>query len=53
MLITQIGTLIVYGEFAIGFIPAIFVSIFMAALLYYLINRSKDKGGEILVEEGE
>ncbi len=48
MLITQIGTLIVYGELAVGFVPAIF----MAGLLYYLIKRSKYKNKTVLVEEG-
>lgn len=51
MLITQIGTLLVYGEFAIGFIPAIFVSIFMAGLLYFLIRRSKLKNQEVIKGE--
>ncbi len=53
MLVTQIGTLIVYGEFAVGFIPAIFVSIFMGVLLFYLIRRSNKKKDSVLVEEGE
>jgi ferrous iron transport protein B len=53
MLVTQIGTLLVYGEFAVGFIPAIFVSIFMGGLLFYLIRKSKKKEDLVPVEEGE
>lgn len=53
MLITQIGTLLVYGEFAVGFIPAVVISIFMGALLIYLIKRSKKKNESVIVEEGE
>jgi ferrous iron transport protein B len=53
MLITQIGSLLVYGEFAIGFVPAIFVSMFMGGLLYYLIRKSKNKEDLVPLEEGE
>lgn len=53
MLVTQVGTLLFYGEFAVGFIPAIFVSIFMGALLFYLIRKSKKKEDLVSLEEGE
>jgi len=42
MLITQIGTLVAYGEFATGFVPAIFVFAFIIGLAYYLIKRSNN-----------
>lgn len=40
MFITQIGTLVFYGELAVGFIPAIFVTIFYIGLVVYLIKRA-------------
>lgn len=40
MLITQIGTLLVYGKPAAGFVPAIAIAAALAALVYYLIRRS-------------
>lgn len=51
MLITQIGTLLVYGEFAVGFVPAIFVSIFMVALLFYLIRKSNKRNQLVSLKE--
>lgn len=43
LLITQLGSLIFYGEFAVGFIPALFVLAFFATLLVILIKRSDRK----------
>ncbi len=42
MLISQIGTIVVYGKLATGFVPAIFVTIFMIGLVTYLIKSNKD-----------
>ena len=42
MLITQIGTLVAYGEFATGFVPAIIVFILVVGLTYYLIKRNNN-----------
>ncbi len=41
MMITQIGTIIVYGELASGFVPAVFVTIIMIGITRYLIKRTK------------
>ncbi|WHH58735.1 ferrous iron transport protein B [Petroclostridium sp. X23] len=43
MLITQIGTMIVYGELAVGFVPAIIVSILFTGLIVYLIKGADRK----------
>ncbi|MGI6119234.1 MAG: ferrous iron transporter B [Desulfosporosinus sp.] len=43
MLIAQMGTLLVYGELSSGFVPAIFLTVLIAGLLFYLIRRSNKK----------
>lgn len=43
MLITQIGTIVFYGELAVGFVPAIFVTAFYIGLIIYLIKRANRK----------
>ncbi|MBK5246589.1 MAG: ferrous iron transport protein B [Peptostreptococcaceae bacterium] len=41
MLITQIGTPLIYGHLATGFIPAVVVALFVAGILYYLIKKGE------------
>lgn len=41
ILITQVGTLLVYGELAAGFVPGLIIVIGMAVLVAYLIRNSK------------
>ena len=53
MLITQVGTLIVYGELATGFVPAIFVALFMVGLLIFLIRRGSRDQSDNALAEGE
>jgi ferrous iron transport protein B len=43
MLISQIGTLIFYGEFATGFVPAVVIAILMTAFLVYSIKKADGK----------
>ncbi|NMB95777.1 MAG: ferrous iron transporter B [Clostridiaceae bacterium] len=43
MLITQVGTIIFYGELAIGFIPACVITVLYAIIICYLIGRSSSK----------
>lgn len=43
MLITQIGTIIFYGELASGFIPAVIITVLYAVLIVYLIKRADQK----------
>ena len=42
MLITQIGTIIAYGELARGFVPAIVITIGMIGLIMYLVKQTKE-----------
>lgn len=42
MLVSQIGTLLFYGRFASGFVPAVIIAIFVAGLLYYLTHRGEN-----------
>jgi ferrous iron transport protein B len=49
MLITQIGTLLVYGRLSSGFVPAVVVTVLIAGFLYYLIkprNHASPKTGD-------
>ncbi len=50
MLITQIGSLIVYGEPAVGFIPAIVVTALIATFLVVIIKKADTKRTELGVE---
>lgn len=47
LLISQIGTILVYGETAVGFIPAILVTISFILLVSYLIKRADKKRNTI------
>lgn len=47
MLVNQIGSLIVYGTPAVGFVPAIIVTIFIAIFLVLLIRKADFKRAEI------
>ncbi|MFZ7132221.1 MAG: ferrous iron transporter B [Eubacteriales bacterium] len=47
MFITQIGTIIFYGELAVGFIPAVIVTVLYAVLITYLIKRANRKRMQI------
>ncbi|NLK71816.1 MAG: ferrous iron transporter B [Clostridiales bacterium] len=49
MVITQIGTILVYGEPAVGFVPAIIVAVLYAVVLAFLIKRANNKRKEISV----
>ncbi len=40
MAITQIGTLVVYGKTAVGFVPAIVITVCYGILITYLIKRA-------------
>ncbi len=46
MLVTQVGTLLMYGELSSGFVPAVIVIILIAGLVYYLIRRSDKNTGK-------
>lgn len=50
MLVTQIGSLIVYGELAVGFVPAIFILVGVAALLFMIIKRADTRRAGVGVE---
>jgi len=47
MLITQIGTLLVYGKPSVGFAPAIAVAAGVAATVYYLIRQSNTRADKL------
>jgi len=47
MLITQIGTLLVYGKPSVGFAPAIAVAAGVAATVYYLIRQSDTRADKL------
>lgn len=50
MLVTQIGTLIVYGKPAVGFKPAIVIAVIIAISLVITIKKANSKRAEIGVE---
>lgn len=43
LLITQIGSLIFYGEYAVGFVPSLFILALYVILLFVLIKRADRK----------
>ncbi|MBE0450520.1 MAG: ferrous iron transporter B [Clostridia bacterium] len=43
MLISQIGTLVFYGEFATGFVPAVVIAVLMTVFLVYSIRKADVK----------
>lgn len=47
MLVTQIGSLVVYGKPAVGFIPAIIITIVTALYLVYAIKKANQKRAEL------
>lgn len=47
MLITQVGTIIFYGELAVGFVPAIIVAIIYAVVITVLIRKANHKRTQI------
>lgn len=51
MLITQIGTLVVYGKTAVGFVPAIVITIGYGILITYLIKRAEKTRSTLPVME--
>lgn len=50
MLITQIGTLIIEGKTATGFVPSIFVTVAIVAYLVFAIKKADTKRMELGVE---
>jgi ferrous iron transport protein B len=50
MLVTQIGTLIVYGKPAVGFVPAIGIAVIIAIYLVITIRKADSKRAELGVE---
>jgi ferrous iron transport protein B len=50
MLISQIGSLIVYGTPAVGFGPAIVIAVLMALFLVFIIKRADFKRAQLGVE---
>lgn len=50
MLITQIGSLIVYGKPAVGFVPAVIIAGITAVYLVMIIKKADVKRGELGVE---
>lgn len=50
MLVTQIGSLIVYGQPATGFVPAIIIAIVIVLYLVTIIKKRGSKPGELGVE---
>jgi len=49
MLVTQVGSLIVYGAPAAGFVPAIIVTVLFILLITYLIKRADRKRNAIKI----
>lgn len=47
MLVTQIGTLVFYGELAIGFVPAVIIAIVYVGVVTYLIKKANSKRIEL------
>lgn len=50
MLVNQIGSILIYGELAVGFVPSIFITIGVIILLYVLIKKNETKHMHIGVE---
>lgn len=50
MLVTQVGSLIVYGEIAVGFVPAIIIAIVTVLYLVITIKKRGYRPGELGVE---
>jgi len=50
MIVTQVGSLIVYGEPAVGFVPAIIIAALMAIYLVLTIRKTDSKRAELGVE---
>ena len=50
MLVTQVGSLLVYGKPAVGFIPAIIVAALIVAFLVITIRKSDSKRVELGVD---
>ncbi len=50
MLITQVGSLVVYGTPAVGFVPAIIVTALLAIYLVAIIKKADTKRAELGVE---
>lgn len=49
MFVTQVGTLVFYGELAVGFVPAIIVTVLFILLITYLIKRADRKRNTIKI----
>jgi ferrous iron transport protein B len=47
MLINQIGTPLLYGRLADGFVPAVVWAVFVAGLVYFLAGRKGKKSGSV------
>jgi hypothetical protein len=52
MLTTQIGTQLFYNRLAGGFIPAVFLTIFLAGWLYRLMRKNNGNSGKKLGLKG-
>jgi ferrous iron transport protein B len=50
MIISQVGSLILYGEPATGFIPSIIVAVVIVGFVIYKIKKSDEKAKHIAVE---
>ncbi len=50
MMVTQVGSLIVYGEPAVGFVPAIIIAIAVGIYLFVTIKKTSSKRVELGVE---
>lgn len=51
MLITQVGTLLIYGKLAVGFVPAVFVAISIIISLIVLIKKADKEREELAKQE--
>ncbi len=47
MIITQVGSLIAYGQPAVGFVPAIIITIITVVYLVFAINKANQKRSEL------
>ena len=50
MIVTQVGSLIVYGKPAVGFVPAIVIATIVVIYLVVTIRKSDSKRVELGVE---
>ena len=50
MLISQMGSIFIYGKLAVGFVPSVFITIGVVVLLYVLIKRNETRHTSIGVE---